>query len=779
MKTFKWFVEDAPVNATGTNVPGTGDDNSTVVVKKKVKIFRRKKRMTEKEIEETRNYRKEYDNYHSQPEQRERNAARLRARRQMEKAGKVEKFDKKDVHHKDNNPLNNEKDNLAVTTQNWNRSEPRLRKEELDEAVSAKEFDSLKKGDIVSIEYKGAMSSGKATFKVTAKNVVGKARVEKVTLQSIKNPKGVKHFLYKRGTGVSFAQGDMGSQVISFKKEELTEAKYDLYHKTYSAAVQHAAAQAEKRGYEIDQGSWDSQITHGDRKPSTGKTVSKKIELTKGGKPQKKKLQIQVHAMSSGKYELNMYIEELEESINIQERELTDKEGKRREEIAKDLNDADFKKRYGDRWKEVKMGTATNMAKNESIVEADAAYLEKGKADRQKAKELKIAKAIAVANAEIAKKQEKVQALTVVQGKIKAAASKSEETIMSKKYLKTKPGSIEETVIGVWQNAISDIDNLTQEGFSSSLIKKAVELAKKMGGNMTGAVKTIEKMKKGLSKDQAVVDALRLANEQKVDGRKKGYKEALRRIRIRQERKKLQSATVTEESLEEKLKGLRYSGAPAELRARQLLDRDKESMVVKKNKVIVIDKKDEDNYLKKGWSLAEESLEEKLKKGYFRTPNGDDVWVDSNPGVLPKAWAKKVEAGKIDATKMDFSGPPNKWKAVKMEGVTNADLEALDEGTKEEYQKFFQAALKKFDAKSPADMDDEKKKKFFDYIDKNWDGADEKKESWKKDVMKKPASGVKKGFKDKKKEVKEGELPPALKKAIAAKKKKDGGDDDE
>ena len=128
MKTFKWFVEDAPVNATGTNVPGTGDDNSTVVVKKKVKIFRRKKRMTEKEIEETRNYRKEYDNYHSQPEQRERNAARLRARRQMEKAGKVEKFDKMDVHHKDNNPLNNEEDNLAVTTQNWNRTEPRLRK---------------------------------------------------------------------------------------------------------------------------------------------------------------------------------------------------------------------------------------------------------------------------------------------------------------------------------------------------------------------------------------------------------------------------------------------------------------------------------------------------------------------------------------------------------------------------------------------------------------------------------------------------------------------------
>jgi len=30
--------EDAPANATGTNVAGTGDDSSTVVVKKKKKL---------------------------------------------------------------------------------------------------------------------------------------------------------------------------------------------------------------------------------------------------------------------------------------------------------------------------------------------------------------------------------------------------------------------------------------------------------------------------------------------------------------------------------------------------------------------------------------------------------------------------------------------------------------------------------------------------------------------------------------------------------------------
>tara|TARA_Y100000385_G_scaffold252310_1_gene275687 strand:- start:3163 stop:3999 length:837 start_codon:yes stop_codon:yes gene_type:complete len=41
------------------------------------------------------------------------------------------------------------------------------------------------------------------------------------------------------------------------------------------------------------------------------------------------------------------------------------------------------------------------------------------------------------------------------------------------------------------------------------------------------------------------------------------------------------------------------------------------------------------------------------------------------------------------------------------------------------YQAFFKKALKKFDAKSPADLDDEKKKEFFNYIDKNYKGDNE------------------------------------------------------
>jgi len=99
---------------------------------------------------------------------------------------------------------------------------PSLKEEvELDEEFSEKDFDSLKKGDTITIEFKSPMSSGKGTFKVTAKNIVGKAKVHKATLKDVKRPGGVKFFLYKRGNKVSLAQGDMAASVVKYTVEEV------------------------------------------------------------------------------------------------------------------------------------------------------------------------------------------------------------------------------------------------------------------------------------------------------------------------------------------------------------------------------------------------------------------------------------------------------------------------------------------------------------------------------------------------------------------------------
>jgi len=72
-----------------------------------------------------RNYRKEYDNYHSSPEQKKKRASRNAARRAMVKAGAARKGDGKDVDHKNGKPLDNNKKNLRVTSKTANRSFPR------------------------------------------------------------------------------------------------------------------------------------------------------------------------------------------------------------------------------------------------------------------------------------------------------------------------------------------------------------------------------------------------------------------------------------------------------------------------------------------------------------------------------------------------------------------------------------------------------------------------------------------------------------------------------
>lgn len=60
--------------------------------------------------------------YNQSPEQRKRNAERKKARRIMEKAGKVHKFDGKDVDHKNMNTANNNRSNLQVMSASKNRA---------------------------------------------------------------------------------------------------------------------------------------------------------------------------------------------------------------------------------------------------------------------------------------------------------------------------------------------------------------------------------------------------------------------------------------------------------------------------------------------------------------------------------------------------------------------------------------------------------------------------------------------------------------------------------
>jgi hypothetical protein len=69
-----------------------------------------------------RNYRKEYDNYHSRPEQVERRSSRNKARRKVIKYNGKSAVNGKDVDHKDRNPMNNSRKNLRIQYKSINRS---------------------------------------------------------------------------------------------------------------------------------------------------------------------------------------------------------------------------------------------------------------------------------------------------------------------------------------------------------------------------------------------------------------------------------------------------------------------------------------------------------------------------------------------------------------------------------------------------------------------------------------------------------------------------------
>jgi hypothetical protein len=68
-----------------------------------------------------RNYKKEYANYHSKPEQKKDRAGRNGARRMMKKKYGNSLLGR-DIDHKDRNPRNNNMSNLRIQSKSINRS---------------------------------------------------------------------------------------------------------------------------------------------------------------------------------------------------------------------------------------------------------------------------------------------------------------------------------------------------------------------------------------------------------------------------------------------------------------------------------------------------------------------------------------------------------------------------------------------------------------------------------------------------------------------------------
>ena len=123
------------------------------------------------------------------------------------------------------------------------------------------------------------------------------------------------------------------SESVEEGTESLDE-KYDLYHKTFSGAMQHSYEYAKKKfKIEIDPTEIDDKVAMGPPKPKNGKTNSYRLKGTNG-----KGIQVQVYNTGTS-FELNMYKESVDD-VN------EDKRADDKKRTAKELSKKDFVKAY-------------------------------------------------------------------------------------------------------------------------------------------------------------------------------------------------------------------------------------------------------------------------------------------------------------------------------------------------------------------------------------------------------------------------------------------------
>jgi len=327
------------------------------------------------------------------------------------------------------------------------------------------------------------------------------------------------------------------------------------------------------------------------------------------------------------------------------------------------------------------------------------------------------------------------------------------------------------------------------KGFSKADIDKAIKIALKSSGDMTKASKAIEKIAKGLSDEPAVVDALKLANESvevaeaKVtvnvdwmgDVRDPDTSKVLKKYKIKA-KEKGDTADLTGDSkdvakylqavhhageyktVQDLLDDGLYSELEESVVSEALSTKDIDNMYTKVTNVAdalaALGKKDKsakreitaivkqldaaaDSLSQLGMS-AMESVEvtEAIDAAHPTSRYRGREQLKLSKFLRKKTGTEKVYfdgANLVVGSKTALPGALDPAKKFTVQDLINA-VEKFNESTevvteasggKEEYKKFFNSALEKFGVKSPAELDDDKKKEFFNYIDKNWEGKSE------------------------------------------------------
>jgi len=258
-------------------------------------------------------------------------------------------------------------------------------------------------------------------------------------------------------TQVTVKNANMFDDPQPTRKEEVElDEKYDLYHKTFSDAMQHAYDYAKKKlGITVDPKEIDNKVATGPKKPSEGKTNKYRLK-GKGGN-----LQIQVYNKGGSKpFELNMYKEENEMSDKLTGGNISLKETvlKVWQEAAKDKDE----------------GFASDAQRKAAFA---SGYKEKGKKkDKEEGNEF---------SGELDKARKAGKKTFKVGGKeypVKPAKKEQKEEFSTpeiERYLQTKTNSLRDAVLQMWGEGVKeDKKTLTKE--KKNGIKKMTDTGKEV-----------------------------------------------------------------------------------------------------------------------------------------------------------------------------------------------------------------------------------------------------------------------------------------------------------
>jgi hypothetical protein len=178
---------------------------------------------------------------------------------------------------------------------------------EEDVEISKDDMEKLHSDGEVEIDgEKVTFEEGKKRFK--RQDGIGKAKYTISYHDGKKKHKDGSDFfdikIFKNKKDLSDFVGSLVKQ--GYVHESVNEAD-DVYHKSYTHAIEAAEVYARKKGYTIEDDEMFTKVGMNSKRPSVGKTTRVSLELLKNGKPQKKMLHIQVYGMKNG-YELNAYI---------------------------------------------------------------------------------------------------------------------------------------------------------------------------------------------------------------------------------------------------------------------------------------------------------------------------------------------------------------------------------------------------------------------------------------------------------------------------------------